>query len=147
MANDSTLAVRSGLIKLMKANTALVALVPKASIFSQWTAAAPAYPFIRCGSPIGVPIRASCLDGLDITLAVHGFASGVKNGSGTITLPAEDHAGQIGAAIAVALDGKSFAIGSGLGKVRWTGSQLMIDPEETQVFHTIQNFRVRCMTA
>lgn len=147
MANDSILAVRSGLLKLMKANAALVALVPKASIFSQWTKAVPAYPFIRCGSPIGIPLRASCLDGAEVTLAVHGFSSGIKDSSASITLPAEDHAGQIGAAIAKALDRQNFAISGGEAKVRWTGSQLMIDPEETEIFHTVQNFRVKCMTA
>jgi len=147
VARDSSLAVRNAMLALAKADAALVALVPKASIYTQWTAAVPPYPFIRSGPPSGVPIRGSCLDGLDITLAWHAFSNGVRNTAGTITLPAEDHAGQIGAALAKALDGKVAVIPGGKVKIRWTGSQLLQDPEESQVFHSIQSFRARAITA
>lgn len=145
MAIDSTLAVRSGLIALMKANALLVALVPKASMFSQWTTAVPAYPFIRSGPPAGIPIRASCLDGQELNLAMHAFSIGVTTG-GTLILPPEDHAGQIGAAIAKALDGKVITLSTGKARVLWTGNQLLQDPEESQVFHAVVNIRVRAIT-
>lgn len=147
MAIDSTLSVRSGMLAILKADAPMVALVPKASMFTQWTEAVPAYPFIRSGPPAGIPIRGACLDGQEITVALHGFSNGVRNASGQIILPAEDQAGQIGAAMAKALDRKVIVLPTGRAGIRWTGGQLLQDPEETQVFHTVQNFRVRAITA
>lgn len=146
MAIDSTPQIRVALVALMKADTALIALVPKASIYSQWTPAVPAFPFIRSGSPAAAPMRGSCLDGSDITVAMHAFSTGRKSGT-TIVEPAEDHAARIGAAIAAALDGKVVTIAGGKARVRWTGSQLMQDPEESSAFHSVQSFRIRAITA
>jgi hypothetical protein len=146
VAKDNTIAVRSAMLALMKADAPLVALVPKASIFSQWTTAVPAYPFIRSGPPSGTPLAASCVDGQTIIVAMHAFSAGITTG-GKLILPAEDHAGQIGAAIAAALDRKSVAVPGGRATIRWTGNQLLQDPEETQVYHAVVNLRVRCITA
>jgi hypothetical protein len=146
MAIDSALPVRSGMLKLMKASAPLVALVPAASMFTQWTTATPPYPFIRSGPPSDVPIRGACLDGQEIEVAIHAFSTGRKVG-GVITLPAEDEAGQSRAAIARALDRKSFAVPNGTATVKYLGGQLLQDPEESQAFHAIANFRVRVMSA
>jgi hypothetical protein len=129
----------------MKANPALTAIVPAASIYPQTTTAVPPYPFIRCGSPIGVPIIGSCVDGMIVTLAVHGFSTG-RYVDQQLIETAEDHASRIGAAIAASLDKAAFDIPGGKAKVRWTGPQLLQDPEEANAFHTVQNFQVRCIT-
>lgn len=146
MAIDSTIPVRNAMLAVMKANVPLVALVPKASIYSQWTVAVPAYPFIRSGPPSGVARRGSCLDGLDIVVAMHAFSVGRYTGKKLVE-DAESHAARIGAAIAKALDGKVVTIAGGKARIRWTGPQLLQDPEEASAFHSIQNFRVRAITA
>jgi len=141
MAIDSTLAVRNAALKLLKADAGVTALVPKARIFTQWTPAVPPYPFIRMGPPSGVPMRASCLDGLEVTLAIHGFANEIQP-----SISADNHAGQIGAAIAGALDRKVAVIPGGKARFQWTGPRLVQDPHESKIFHTIQSFRIRCVT-
>jgi hypothetical protein len=146
MAIDSTLEARRAVLTLMKADTDLLALVAKASIYPQTTAPAPAWPFIRCGAPLVVPVRAACVDGASLTMAIHGFAGPRKSGASVVET-AEDHASRIGTTIAKALDGKRVTITRGTLAVSWQGSQLLADPDEADAFHTVQNFRIRCITA
>lgn len=146
MAIDSTLAVRRALMTAMKADTALTALVPAARIYPQVPDKTPTWPFVRYGSPTSVPLRASCLDGAEHTIAIHAFAKQRKQGQSAVET-AEDHAARIGAAIARALDARTLTVDGGKLKVNWRGSQLLIDGDERDAFHAVVNFRVRAMTA
>ena len=146
MAIDSTLEVRRAIITLAAANVALTELVPAANIHPQTTPANPTWPFIRCGAPSVLPRRASCVDGALIDMAMHGFAKPREDG-GQVVETAEDHAGRIGAAIARAIDGKRVPLDNGYLAFTWRGSQLLQDPEEADAFHTVQQFRVRAVTA
>lgn len=140
MASDRSLDIRRAIMVAMKAASSVTSLVPAARIKGQTVDANPIFPFIRMGSPSVIPRRASCVDGGDTILAVHAFATG----SGSIT--AEDQAHRIGAAIAAALDGQRLPLdGGGTAAVRWTGSQLLQDPEEASAFHAVTNFRVRTL--
>jgi hypothetical protein len=145
MANDSTLLARQVVLQILEADTDLLALVAKGSIYPQRTDANPAWPFIRCGSPSVLPVRAACVDGGNLTMAVHGFAKPRMEGE-SIVETAEDHASLIGAAIARALDRQKVPIAGGTLTISWQGSQLLQDPEEADAFHTVQNFRIRCIT-
>lgn len=143
MANDATRPVRRTMLTALKADEAVTALVSASSIYPQATTANPGWPFIRYGSPTGVPVSAACVDGAEITVAVHGFAKPRFSGSQIIET-AEDHAARIGAAIATALGGRSLALeGGGNVRLRWTGSQLFPDADEADAFHTVQNFIAR----
>jgi hypothetical protein len=146
MAIDSTIAIRRGVLMLLKADAALTAIVPEARIYPQTTPAKPTFPFVRSGAPSAVPVRATCLDGMEATFAIHGFAKD-RMVSGRVVETAEDYAGRIGAAIAAALDGRQFAISGGAARITWLGPLLMMDSEEAACFHTVQNFRVRALTA
>lgn len=146
MAIDSSLEARRAVLTIMKADSALLALVAKTSIYPQRTDPTPAWPFIRCGSPSVVPVRAACVDGGNLTMAVHGFAKPRMQGQ-TMAETAEDRASRIGSAIARALDRQKVAIAGGTLAITWQGSQLLQDPEEADAFHTVQNFRIRCITA
>lgn len=144
MATDQTLPVRRAVLTAMKADDALTAMVPEGSIHPQAPLGALSWPFIKWGAPAGIPIKASCVDGNEIIVAVHGFAKRRENGSGQVIETAEDHAARIGSGIAAALDGKSLALSAGgHARVRWTGSQLLQDGDESDAFHSVQNFRVR----
>ncbi len=140
MASDRTLEIRRALMIALKAASAVTALVPASRIKGQTVDANPVFPFIRMGAPSVIPRKGACVDGGDTILAVHAFATG----SGSVT--AEDQAHQIGAAIAKALDGQRLTLDSGaIAAVRWTGSQLLQDPEEANAFHAVVSFRVRTL--
>ena len=79
-------------------------------------------------------------------MVVHGFAK-QRTTDGAMVETAEDHASRLGAAIAAALDGHLAQIDGGTAAFLWTRGQLLIDGAEADAFHTIQNFRIRCMTS
>jgi hypothetical protein len=145
MANDLTLQIRRAALTALKADAALIALVPSTSIHPQTTPANVAWPFVKMGAPSGQPIRAACVDGNQGIFAVHGFAKAREEG-GQVVETAEDYAARIGAAIAVALDRKALDLdGGGRARLLWTGSQLLMDGAEADAFHTVQNFAVRVL--
>lgn len=146
MANDLTLPIRRASLAELKADTALLALVPAASMYPQTVSASPAWPFVKMGSPSGQPIRAACVDGNEGIFAVHGFAKPRTNGSGQVVETAEDHAARIGAAIASALDRKVLTLDGGQrARLLWTNSQLLMDGGEADAFHAVVNFAVRVL--
>jgi hypothetical protein len=129
MAIDSTIAIRRGILILAKGNAALTAIVPAGEIYPQTVKAAHGWPFIRSGAPSAIPVRAACVDGGEWTVAMHGFAKDRMNGDQVVET-AEDYAGRIGSALAAALDGKVITLPNGRARILWTGSQLLMDPEE-----------------
>ena len=142
MANDPSLAVRKAALTILKADTPLIALVPAASMFTQSPPAAPTMPFLRSGAPTFVPIRATCVDGGDVTMAMHCFSDGRRSGD-TLVEGAEDHACHITAAMASALDGQRISYGDGSIRIMVSGTQVMQDPEEASAYHGIVNIRAR----
>lgn len=145
IARDPLLPVRRGILRLLKANTDLVTLVPAARHFPQSPPAQPEWPFLRYGSPSVSPIRGACMSGGDVLTAVHGFSKGVMSGARITTSP-EDHAGLIGAAIVRALDSNAIDLAPGRGRILWDGSQLLQDPHEAGAYHVVVNLRVRAIS-
>lgn len=145
---DALLPVRRAILATAKQDAALIALVPADRIFSQAAAApSPVWPFVLYGSPVGVPIRQSCVDGLEVTVALHSFAKR-REQAGSVVETAEDYAQRIGAAVVKALDGKRPTLSAGgYARIVYTGSQLLIDGGEEDAFHHIANFRVRAITS
>lgn len=144
MAIDSTLEVRrAGLVALL-ANAAVTSIVGT-RVYPMVAPSNVTWPFVVWGSPSGSPIRAACVDGMSLIVAVHGFAKARYSGS-TMIETAEDHAGRLGAEIAAALDRQMIDIAGGTASFTWTGPQLLVDGSEADAFHTVQNFRVRCVT-
>lgn len=146
MAIDSTLAVRRAALSALAASARLAELVSRESIYPQRPPNKPSWPFIRYDTIVGVPIRATCLDGQQVTFRVHGFAGPRKQGQSVVET-AEDLAARIGAAIAAALDCTRLTIPGGTASVRWLDSRLIVDGAEADAFHTIQSFQARCITS
>jgi hypothetical protein len=146
MATDASIPIRRATLALMKADAGLTAIVDAARIYPQTTPAKPTFPFVRSGAPNVVPIRAACVDGCEATFAVHGFAKDRMSSNRRVET-AEDYAGRIGSAIASALDRQSVDIPGGKARILWTGSQLLMDPDEAGCFHTVQQFKVRALTS
>lgn len=143
---DVLLPIRRAILAVLASDTALIALVPAVQIHAQ-AAEKPVWPFVLYGSPTGVPIRAACVDGLDVTVALHSFA-GPRVAGGQIVETAQDHASRIGSSVVSALDGKRTALPSGgYARILHTRSQLLIDSGEADAFHHIANFRVRAITS
>jgi len=145
MAIDSTIAIRRGMLALAKADSNLIAIVPANSIYPQTVPAKRTFPFIRSGAPFSSPIRATCLDGGEWTIAMHVFAKDRMDGTKAVET-AEDYAGRAGAALARALDTRTIELTNGRARIVWTGSQLLMDSDESGCFHSVQNFRVRAIT-
>lgn len=146
MAIDSALPVRNAMMALLKADTAVLAIVPATRGYSQTAPAAPTFPFWRYGAPTPVPVRGTCIDGAEITVSVDGFAKDIRSSS-RVTDRAEDVAGRLGAAIAAALDGQILTLANGRARVRWTGSLVRRDGDDASAFMAVCNFRVRAITA
>lgn len=147
MAIDSTIAVRRAILPLLKNDARTNGIVPATRWYPMVAPATPTWPFGLYGASSPAPLRASCLDGAEIIVAVHGFAKARLNSSGAMLETTEDHCGRLSAAIATVLDGRRLDIAGGHASVRWTGSQLLIDQGEADSFHCVVNLRVRCITA
>lgn len=145
---DALLPSRRAILTTMKADAALTVLVPATRIYPQASPdPTPTWPFIIYGSPSGLPIRAACVNGTQITVAIHSFAK-VRMQGAAVVETAEDHASRIGAAVIAALDGKRPALpGGGYLSILSTGSQLLIDGGEADAFHHVANFRCRAITS
>ena len=149
MAKDYTLQIRRAVLKQMKAAADITALVPVAQIHSGTVPANPTWPIIRWGVPIVISQRASCVDGSQVDITVHGHSKPLYNGTGAMIETAEDRAAKIGAAIAAALDRKKLSIegdAEAYAAVRWQGSQVQRDGDENDAWHSVQNFRVRVIS-
>lgn len=140
---DPNYEVRKGVLTLLKSDATLVALVPVASIHSQTSPASPTWPFVKYGTPSGIPISGSCIDGEEVTVALHGFSKPFTDGFGAIIVSAEDRAAAIGHAIRNALNRRVVDIAGGRMTIRYRNSQLLQDGGEADAFHAVVNFRVR----
>jgi len=136
MSRDSTLPVRKAILRALKVDAAVKALVPASRIYPPQTPATPTWPFIRFGIATALPLRASGMDGSTIIVAVHAFAKG----------PGEDSAALIAAAIGKALDGATLNLPDAsypaTAHVTTTGSQLLRDTEEAGAWHGVVNIEV-----
>jgi hypothetical protein len=145
---DALLPARRAILATMKADAPLTSLVPPARIYPQASPIpTPIWPFIIYGSPSGLPIRLACVNGTEITIAIHSFAKVRMQGSAVVET-AEDHASRIGAAVVAALDGQRPVLpAGGYLRILHTGSQLLIDGGEADAFHHVANFRCRAITS
>jgi hypothetical protein len=141
---DSTLYIRAAVLTALKAAAGVIALVPGARIYPQQRPADPDWPFIAYGSPIAVPFGAACLDGSAITVAIHCYAA--TTGEGEDTVPGEDLATEINAAVAAALGDATLELEEApypaTAHVDWTGSQVMQDGAEADAFHGFSTFQI-----
>lgn len=139
---DPLLSTRRAMLAALKASADVLAIVPKARIFPQTAPSVPDWPFVKLGAPSDVPRSASCLDGSEIIVAVHGFA-GDRVVGGSVAETAEDHCIRLAGAIRSALHRNRLALeGGGYGVVTFTNRQILQDGDAAH-YHAVVNFRVR----
>lgn len=144
---DQLLSSRRAILKALKADPGLTAIVPAASQYPPTSPANVTWPFVKMGAASDIPMTATCLNGSEVTVAVHGFARARTNSSGQEVEPAEDHATRIAGAIRSALHRRRLALeGGGYAKVTFTNRQILQDGGEAGAYHAIVNLRVRCIT-
>jgi hypothetical protein len=144
MAAEGWLPVRRAMLTALKADAGLADLVPAERIYPQSPPGVPAWPFVKCGPPAGVPIQADGVDGDNVRVAFHSFARPRQDEAGETIETAEDHADRIGRAVMRALHRQRLDLGGGASAaVRRIGYRLLQDPDEDGAYHHVAEFRVR----
>jgi len=134
VARDASLWVRKALVSALKADAGVSGVVG-ARVYGQNPPADPTWPFTKLQPLTVVPMRATCLDGTRYTIRVSGFAKGAD----------ETAVATLGAAVSACLDGRSIALPGApwparLTDIRWTGTDIIRDPEEATGWHAIVAF-------
>lgn len=137
MAVDATLPVRKAVVRALKADDGVAAIVA-ARVYPMVTPDPTEWPFLRVQVGSIVPKRATCLDGSTAAFTVHAFRSG----------DAEDECAQLSAAVAAAIDGHSLplpdlGVPGRLYRVKWTNTQIIRDSDVATGWHGIVDFEAR----
>lgn len=128
-AMDLLREARRAALSTLKANAALTAIVPASRLYSQRVPTLPDWPFVKFGPSQGLPIRAACTRGGNVSFSVHAFAKALPDET------AEDYAGRIGAHVRAALNESRSTFPGGTIRFRVTEEQLLQDGAEVDAFH------------
>lgn len=147
----ASLLVEKDVLRLLKANSDVVALIPAAQIYSTDAQTDPVWPFIVPTSPQGLPLNASCIRGATINFGISAFTRGRWS---VVVAPAvpklletpRDHCARIGDAIERALNGLKSDL-PGVGRVAYRiGDALMLkDRGEPGARHFSCSVRARVL--
>lgn len=145
MATGLQRLVRRAVLQRLKADSALTALVPAASIYPQ-AAGQPTWPFIKLGPTGTLKLRAACVRGGLVSVDVHAFARSRKMG-GAVIETAEDHASRIGAEIERLLDGVNITLEGGAKAKLDLGDIRLLQDQEPDAFHWFAQINARVLAA
>lgn len=150
MAKDSALFARQAVLRLLKRDPTVTALVPAARIYPPQRPPNPQWPFIGYGVPIAAPFGASGMDGSETTAAIHVYAE--TTGEGEATVSGEDMALSILRVVVAVLGGEDGAELDlqelsdcpypARAYISWEGSQVTQDGAEADAFHGWANIRI-----
>lgn len=132
---DYALPVRRAVLKALKADAGVTALIPPASLYGLVVDLKRTFPFGRFGAPQTTPYRLSGLSSSTHRFAYHGFLNGIPERF------AEDRADDFANAVVRCLDSRSLPIEGGMhATITWLGSNCLIDGDETSNWHAVVNF-------
>ena len=132
---DYSLPVRRAVLKALKVDAGVTALIPANSLFPSVVPPTRAFPFGRYGAPQTTPFRLSGLSASAHRFTYHAFMNSAPERT------AEDRAYDVANAIQAALDGRCLPIEGGMhATVTWLGSNCLIDGDETSNWHAVVNF-------
>lgn len=124
MATAVQMLVRKAILTRLKADTALLALVPKGQIDPQGEVP---YPKITIDAPSTQRLRMSCVNGGQVSFDLHAFA-GPRIEAGVTVETARDHTGHIGGEIErVLADNRLTLIGGERVKIALSDIRLLTD--------------------
>lgn len=143
MAGDYALAFRRAAGAALKQNDGVTDLIPAIGIYTG-TVPAPATrasPFTRFGSLIASPFRASGLNSSAMRASIQAFTRDLKDGSGAVTVKAEDRAHLMGSVLKDALDGRVLPLEGGMkATMTWIQTITGIDRDEAGSWMTTVTF-------
>jgi hypothetical protein len=131
-------------LQRLKADAALTALVPAASIYPQAVPGEPLWPFIKLGPTGTLRLRAACVNGGLVTVDIHAFARARVSGGATVET-AEDHASRIGAAIEAALSDRHLTLEGGADAHIELGDIRLLQDSEPDAFHWFAQLNARVL--
>ena len=135
--------VRRALLTRLKADSALLALVPAAAINPDGE---PTWPFIILRAPVTRRLKAAGVNGGEGSFDIHAFARS-RETAGVRVETAEDHAGRIGAAIEKALADNRLALDGG-GYVRIEVNDMRLLEDDTpDAFHWFAQVNWRALAS
>jgi hypothetical protein len=143
MSGDFRLSVRQATLIFLQGWAVLADLIPADSMYPATVAAGRTFPFLRFGSMIPTPFRASGLNASSIRMNLQAFTKPVYDAdTDAMLVTAEDRAIEIGSALKDALDGRTLAIDP-VGKVRftWIASSPQRDGAEADAWMTTVTFQ------
>lgn len=132
MPADHSLALRRAVVAHLAADAGIGSIVG-ARVYGEAVPDPVVWPFVRVGLMLPVPFEATCLDGMEATFAVSGFAKG----------PDAQNAYGLGALIQLALDGADLALSLDAAhavSIDWTTSQTVRDTGEADAYQAIVQF-------
>lgn len=133
-AASRSLYLRRAVISRLRADAALLAIVPSTSIYGMRVEAEPTWPFTRYGVPDETPRSVQCFDGSDVAFTIHSFAK----------QKFEDQCAQINEAIVASLgDAVLTMAGNTQARIVWLGSQIIQDGDEADAWHGLNRFGAR----
>jgi hypothetical protein len=131
---------RAAVLRAMKGDAGIIALVPPASIFPPLVAGLPTFPFIRYGLPTEVPFGASGMNGQTLTPTLHAFAKGGDENVGAIKAAILHlFGGTVGEDVGYELD---LQLPGASATLYVTGGTTLQDADEVTAFHAVLNLRI-----
>lgn len=146
MAGDLIREVRRAVLRQLKADPGVSALVDPADVHPSTIADEPTWPFIRWDAPQSIPIDLTCVAGATVTFLLHGFAKPRMSGE-AIVETAEDHASRIGSAMKLAVHQKRVPIGDTTARLRVQTARLLQDGAEETAYHAVLSVEARVLAA
>jgi len=134
--------VRRALLTRAKADTALTALVPAASIAP---AGEPVWPFVLVESPRTLKLRAACVRGATVTFDLHAFA-GPRLVGGAEAETAYDHVSRIGSAIEASFDDRKIVLEGGATCVLSLSDINILKDDEPGALHWFAQCNARVLS-
>lgn len=133
MAVDLEVAIRDAVVRRLRDDVGMTALVPAERIHGRKVKPDEAKPFTRYGTPILTPFRGSCFSGTGGEITLHAFGRG----------PDETEAANIAAYMVALLDGLHIPLaGEQYVQLHWTGGQTDPDADEPTDWHAYRTFEV-----
>lgn len=144
MSNDLLRPTERAAVISLKANTALLAIVPKGSIDP--VDEAPDWPFVRLDGTQSLPAGRGCTARAEVTFMLHSFAKPRyvdDDPAGAMIETAKDHAGRLNSAVVEAIHNHAFEVAGRRYRFQVRSSRLMRDGAEAGAWHGIASVVAR----
>lgn len=134
MARDTSLPARRTIVAFLKGQGAVTAFVGTWGIYAR-VPPDPVWPYVRYGVDDTGPMRATGIDGAEIAIMLHAFATGET----------DDECRMLAAALSDSLDGRVLDLAAEAGfparlHIRWTRTQVLRDIDRVDGWHGLVQF-------